>query len=67
VHFDSALRDEVVARVERLHLPSYSAFVMPRLEAIRDGDVIRDVKISYPQDLATQMLEYSAATRTLRQ
>jgi dipeptidyl-peptidase-3 len=67
VHFDAALRDEVVARVERLHLPSYSAFVMPRLEAIRDGDVIRDVKISYPQDLATQMLEYSAATRTLRQ
>jgi dipeptidyl-peptidase-3 len=67
VHFDSALRDEVVARVEKLHLPSYSAFVMPRLEAIRDGDAIRDVKISYPQDLATQMLEYSAATRTLRQ
>jgi dipeptidyl-peptidase-3 len=67
VHFDSALRDEVVARVEKLHLPSYNAFVMPRLEAIRDGDAIRDVKISYPQDLATQMLEYSAATRTLRQ
>jgi dipeptidyl-peptidase-3 len=67
VHFDSALRDEVVARVEKLHLPSYSAFVMPRLEAIQDGDAIRDVKISYPQDLTTQMLEYSAATRTLRQ
>jgi dipeptidyl-peptidase-3 len=67
VHFDSALRDEVVARVEKLHLPSYSGFVMPRLEAVRDGDAIKDVKISYPQDLTTQMLEYSTATRTLRQ
>jgi len=27
---------------------------------------IADVTISYPQDLATQMLEYSAATRDLR-
>jgi hypothetical protein len=40
---------------------------MPRLEAVRDGDAIKDVRISYPQDLTTQMLEYSAATRTLRQ
>jgi dipeptidyl-peptidase-3 len=69
VHFDPKLRDEVVARVERLHLPSYSGFVMPKLEAVReaDGDVISDVKISYPQDLTSQMLEYAAATRSLRQ
>ncbi len=31
VHFDPSLRDEVVARVDALRLPSYSAFVMPRL------------------------------------
>jgi len=68
VHFDPALRDEVVARVDRLHLPSYTAFVMPRLEAVRDeaGD-ITEVTISYPLDLPVQMLEYSAATRDLRQ
>ena len=36
VHFDPALRDEVVARVERLDLPSYTGFVMPRLEPVRD-------------------------------
>jgi len=67
VHFDPALRDEVVARVDRLRLPSYTAFVMPRLEAIRngEGDVV-DVTISYPLDLKAQMLEYSAATRHLR-
>jgi len=60
VHFDPALRDEVVARVEKLNLPSYTGFVMPRLEGVTgaDGKII-DVKISYPQDLTTQMLEYS--------
>ncbi len=71
VHFDPKLRDEVVARVEKLHLPSYTGFVMPKLEAVRDGSgamgAIVDVKISYPQDFAGQMLEYAAATRSLRQ
>jgi dipeptidyl-peptidase-3 len=60
VHFDPALRDEVVARVDKLRMPSYTAFVQPRLEAVRSADgTITDVKISYPQDLTTQMLEYS--------
>ena len=67
VHFDPALRDEVVARVDRLHLPSYSAFVMPRLDATRDASgAIVDVTISYPLDFSAQMLEYSGATRHLR-
>ena len=61
VHFDARLRDEVVARVDRLKMPSYTGFVQPRLTAAiksNDGQVT-DVKISYPMDLATQMLEYS--------
>ena len=66
VHFDPKLRDEVVARVERLHLPSYTGFVMPKLDVVKNGDAIAAVKISYPRNLTTQMLEYSAATRTLR-
>ena len=66
VHFDPKLRDEIVARVDRLHLPSYTGFVMPKLEPVRNGDAIIDVKISYPQDLTAQMLEYSEATRSLR-
>jgi dipeptidyl-peptidase III len=60
VHFDAALRDEVVARVDRLNLPSYTGFVQPRLEAVTDAaGRITDVRISYPQDLERQMLEYS--------
>jgi dipeptidyl-peptidase III len=67
VHFDPALRDEVVARVDRLQLPSYTGFVMPRLSPVRnDAGEIVDVEISYPCDLTAQMLEYSAATRHLR-
>ncbi|HEY7292690.1 MAG TPA: hypothetical protein VH583_22830 [Vicinamibacterales bacterium] len=67
VHFDPALRDEVVARVERLRLPSYTAFVMPRLDLVHGPDgSVTNVVISYPKDLAAQMLEYSAATRLLR-
>jgi dipeptidyl-peptidase III len=63
VCFDPALRDEVVARVDALKLPSYTAFVMPRLEPVRDGrGEIVDVEISYPGDLERQMLEYSAMT-----
>jgi dipeptidyl-peptidase-3 len=68
VHFDPALRDEVVARVDRLKLPSYSGFVMPRLEAVTGADgTIQDVKISYPLDLTKQMLEFSTLTRATRQ
>ena len=60
IHFDPALRDEIVARVDALKLPSYTGFVQPRLEAVRDaGGAIADVRISYPQSLEHQMLEYS--------
>ena len=60
IHFDGALRDEVVERVESVGLPSYSGFVQPRLEPVVDAaGVITDVRISYPQDFTAQMLEYS--------
>jgi dipeptidyl-peptidase-3 len=60
VHFDPALRDEVVERVDRLKMPSYTGFVQPRLEAVLNGQgEITDVQISYPLDLTAQMLEYS--------
>ena len=65
VHFDPKLRDEVVARVDALQLPSYTAFVMPRLSAkYRSDGEIDDVEIAYPCDLESQMLEYSSFGRT---
>jgi len=60
IHFDPTLRDEVVARVDRLNLPSYSGFVQPRLEPVMGpAGEITDVRISYPLSLERQMLEYS--------
>ena len=67
VRFDPALRDEVVERIDSLHLPPYTAFVMPKLQTVRGpAGEIADVVISYPLDLTTQMLEHSALTRDPR-
>ncbi len=63
VHFDPALRDEIVSRVDALDLPSYTVVVMPRLAPRYGRDEIVDVEISYPRDLEAQMLEYSAFAR----
>ncbi len=60
IHFDAALRDEIVKRVDGLNLPSYQGFVMPKLTAVRGPDgTITDVQISYPMDLTKQMLEFA--------
>ena len=64
IHFDPALRDEIVARVKALNLASYTGFVMPKLEAVKNpAGEITDVTISYPMDLTTQMLEYSGVRK----
>ena len=61
---DTQLRDEVQERVKKLDAPAYTAFVQPNLELQKSasGD-IGDVKVVYPLDLTTQMLEYSAFTK----
>ena len=67
VHFDPKLRDQVVARVDTLHLPSYSGFVMPKLTAVTDAaGAITDVSISYPMDLVAQMLEWGKVSASIR-
>ena len=64
IHFEAKQRDEIVARVDKLNLPSYSGFVMPKLTAVTAADgSITDVTISYPQDLQKQMLEYSGVRK----
>ena len=66
IHFDAALRDEIVKRVDGLNLPSYQAFVMPRLTAVKGPDgTITDVQISYPMDLTKQMLELAEGAPSL--
>jgi dipeptidyl-peptidase-3 len=65
VHFDPKLRDEVVTRVDKLNLPSYTGFVMPKLTPVPGANgEITDIRISYPQDLTTQMLEYAGLSKS---
>jgi dipeptidyl-peptidase-3 len=60
IKFDTELRDEVVARWDKLDCPSYIGFVMPKLTPVLDqAGNIKDVRVTYPMDLETQMLEWS--------
>ena len=64
VHFEAALRDEIVSRVQRIGLPSYTGFVMPTLEPVHGAEgQIANVRISYSLDFTKQMLEYSGKTQ----
>jgi len=68
VHFDPALRDQVVARYKKLDLPTYWTGINPELTAKfgAKGDVIK-VEISYPRDFLRQQLGYSAMYENNRQ
>ena len=61
VHFDPALRDQVLARYKRLNLPTYFAGMNARLTARwgKDGDVEK-VEIHYLDDPVEQYLNYGA-------
>ena len=60
VKIDPALHAEVLARYEKLHLAPYKGFVNPVYEAVTDENgKITDVKVSYDEGYAEQMLRYS--------
>ncbi|HEY3937185.1 MAG TPA: hypothetical protein VGL97_07125 [Bryobacteraceae bacterium] len=61
VHFDPKLRDEVVARYQKLNLPTYWTGINSDLTAQFDGQgKVEKVSIGYPRDYVKQQLEYSA-------
>ncbi|SPE38048.1 putative dipeptidyl-peptidase III [Candidatus Sulfopaludibacter sp. SbA3] len=55
VHFDPKLRDQVVARYQKLNLPSYWCGVNADLQRVGDK-----VSMSYPRDVVKQQLGYAA-------
>ncbi len=61
VHFDTALRDEVLARYKKLNLPTYWAGINPELTPsfAPDGKLAK-VSITYPRDYTRQRLAYAA-------
>ena len=61
VRFDPKLRDQVVARYQKLNLPSYWAAVNARLTlAPGPNKNVPVVTIAYPRDAVRQYLEYGA-------
>lgn len=61
VHFDPAVRDQVVARYQKLNVPAYwsgiNSDLTPRFSA--SGKVV-SVTITYPRDYVKQQLGYAA-------
>ena len=66
VKVDPALHAEVLARYKKLNLAPYKGFVNPQYKAETDaqGNIV-DVKVSYSEGYAEQMLRYSRDYATL--
>ena len=66
VKVDPELHKEILARYEKLHLAPYKGFVNPVYtpEFDKEGNIV-DVKISYTEGYAEQMLRYSKDYSTL--
>ncbi len=61
VHFDPALRDQVVARYKQLNIPTYWAGINAHLVARSDGKGnVAGVEIRYPKTPVEQYLRYGA-------
>ncbi len=59
VQVDQALHKEVLERYARLKIAPYAGFINPEYKLVMKGGTITNVKISYPDDFATQMMSYS--------
>lgn len=58
VRIDPVLHQEVLERYKKLNVAPYAGFVNPKYRLIKEEGKVVDVKIEYPTDFLTQMLEY---------
>lgn len=59
--FDTALRDEVVARLKPLDIPDRIAFAMPEIVPVKNKmGGIKAFEIAYPKDFLGQMIRFGA-------
>ncbi|NDV95560.1 dihydrofolate reductase [Dysgonomonas sp. 521] len=66
IKVDQKLHNEVLARYKTLNMKPYKGFVNPTFELVKDNDgKITDVKISYKEGYAEQMIRYSKEFSTL--
>lgn len=59
VKVDEKLHAEVLERYGKLPAKPFSGFIQPKLVATEKDGQITGVKLEYPDDFATQMLEYA--------
>lgn len=60
VKVDPALHKEILERYAKLNIAPYKGFINPKYTAVKDKNgIITDVKISYSEGYAEQMLRYS--------
>jgi dipeptidyl-peptidase-3 len=66
VHFDPAMRDDVVARYKKLDIPIFSSGVFADLAPVKDkAGKVTDIAISYPRDFLAQQLAWARENGTL--
>ena len=65
VQVDQDLHREVLERTEKFNSAPYGGFINPRLVSVMKGDSIADIQVEYPEDFASQMLEYADKYSTL--
>jgi len=65
VKVDHELHKEVLERYKKINVAPYAGFINPQLVPVMQGEVLTDVKITYPNDFMQQMLFYAKEYRIL--
>lgn len=58
VKVDQDLHKEILERYSHLNIAPYAGFIQPKLVPVMQDGKIIDVKIEYPKDFTSQMLEF---------
>jgi dipeptidyl-peptidase-3 len=59
VKVDPEIHKEVRERYARLDLAPYGGFLNPVLEPVMEGEQLKDIKVTYPDNYTEQMLNYA--------
>ena len=66
LHFDPAVRDDMIARYKKLDIPIYVSGIFADLAPVKDkAGKVTDVAISYPRDFLAQQLAWARENGTL--